>query len=586
MNGKEEKDLGKLLARRKVLLGAGAAAGAAAVAAMPATAAARSRDERKWDMETDVICVGSGAAACSAAVTAVASGAKVIVVEKLPMAGGTTGKSGGVTWIPNNRFIAAKNMQDNRADCLRYMARYSHPESYDAASPTLGLAPESFRLLEAFYDNGSKMVEWMEEIGATKFREFKVWDVNIFPPDYGDHLPENKANNVRALEPAVGAGSTTGGNSLAYQLEQWLTKRNVPFLLEHRAVGLIKDGERVVGMEVRNNDKLLRIRARKGVIFGTGGYSHNLELVRLHQPGVYGACAAVGSTGDFISIAQQAGAKMGSLGTAWRTPVILEDALNNRAIGHGVFFAPGDSMIHVNKYGKRVVNEKRNYNDRTRAHFAFDPVNAEYPNQFMFMVFDDRTLNRYAGALPLPLDKRESKWLIEGRDSRELADNIRKRLASLSAAVGNYRIVDSFAENLDATIERFNRFAEAGRDEDFDRGLHEYDRQWQKVFSPVSKKSTYPDNDKPNGTMYPIDRKGPLYAVILAPGALDTNGGPAINENGQVLAADGKPIPGLYGAGNCIASPSGPAYLGAGGTIGLAMTFGYLAGRHAAAQKA
>ncbi|WP_018989737.1 FAD-dependent oxidoreductase [Aromatoleum toluclasticum] len=586
MNGKEEKDLGKLLARRKVLLGAGAAAGAAAVAAMPASAATRSRDEQKWDMETDVICVGSGAAACSAAVTAVASGAKVVVVEKLPMAGGTTGKSGGVTWIPNNRFIAAKNMQDNRADCLRYMARYSHPECYDVNSPTLGLAPEAYRLLEAFYDNGSKMVEWMEEIGATKFREFKVWDVNIFPPDYGDHLAENKANNVRALEPAVGAGSTTGGNSLAYQLEQWLTQHKVPFLLEHRAVGLIKDGERVVGLEVRNKDKTLRIRARKGVIFGTGGYAHNLELVRLHQPGVYGACAAVGSTGDFISIAQQAGAKMGSLGTAWRTPVILEDALNNRAIGHGVFFAPGDSMIHVNKYGKRVVNEKRNYNDRTRAHFGFDPVNAEYPNQFMFMVFDDRTLNRYAGALPLPLDKRESKWLIEGRDSRELADNIRKRLTSLSAAVGNYRIVDNFAENLDATIERFNRFAEAGRDEDFDRGLHDYDRQWQKVFSPVSKKNTYADNDKPNSTMYPIDRKGSLYAVILAPGALDTNGGPAINENGQVLAANGKPIPGLYGAGNCIASPSGPAYLGAGGTIGLALTFGYLAGRHAAAQKA
>lgn len=434
------------------------------------------------------------------------------------------------------------------------------------------------------------MLEWMESIGALKFGLFKMWNANTAPPDYADHFPENKANDIRALEVAAGSfsggGGFSGGKGMIQQIETWLEKHNVPILLEHRVIGVIKEGERVVGVEVRNGDRLLRIRARKGVIFGSGGYSHNTELIRLHQPGLYGSCAATCATGDFIPIAQATGAKMGDLGTAWRTPVVLEQALENRAVPLGVYFAPGDSMIHVNKYGKRVVNEKRNYNDRTRAHFVFDPVNMEYPNMFMMMVFDERTLSRYAGALPLPIDKRESKWLIEGKTCQELAQNIKARLASLGGKIGNFKLDDTFAENLDATISRFNRFAEVGRDEDFDRGLHNYDRAWMKLFSQVNKNTAFPENDKPNTTMYPIDRSSLLYAVILAPGSLETSGGPEINAKAQVISASGKPIPGLYGAGNCIAAVTGPAYMGAGGTIGPAMTYGYIAARHALGKSA
>lgn len=76
---------------------------------------------------------------------------------------------------------------------------------------------------------------------------------------------------------------------------------------------------------------------------------------------------------------------------------------------------------------------------------------------------------------------------------------------------------------------------------------------------------------------------GPYFCAILGPATLDTCGGPVIGPDARVLRPDGTPIPGLFGAGNCIASPAGQAYWGAGGTLGPAITFGFLAGRNAAA---
>ncbi len=91
-----------------------------------------------------------------------------------------------------------------------------------------------------------------------------------------------------------------------------------------------------------------------------------------------------------------------------------------------------------------------------------------------------------------------------------------------------------------------------------------------------------PGNDKPNKGLYPLSPQGPYYAVLTVLGSIDTNGGPVINGKAQVLSAQGAPIPGLYGAGNCIAAPSGRAYWGAGGTIGPATVFGCVAGLNAA----
>jgi predicted oxidoreductase len=84
--------------------------------------------------------------------------------------------------------------------------------------------------------------------------------------------------------------------------------------------------------------------------------------------------------------------------------------------------------------------------------------------------------------------------------------------------------------------------------------------------------------------MYPIAGSGPYYATIVCAGTLDTKGGPATNTNGQVLDADGEPVPGLYAVGNCVANASGQAYWAGGGTIGPYFTFAYLASEHAVQQ--
>jgi succinate dehydrogenase/fumarate reductase flavoprotein subunit len=572
--------------RRQLLAGAGVATAALAASAVSAARPAPAAPAAKWDYETDVLCVGSGAAACSAAIAAIDNGAKAMLVEKMPLTGGTTGKSGGVCWIPNNSAMRAAGLEDKKEDCMRYMARYAHPLAYNPDSPTLGLTTRNYKLLEAFYDNGAKTIDRLAELGATKFKEFRLFNLDLDAPDYADHLPENKRSTRRTLEPAVGAGSSGGGNSLAAQLAEYLEKKGAPILTDTRVCRILVENGRVIGVEACQGEKTIRIKANRGVVFGSGGYAHNVDLVEQHQISLYGACAMPGSTGDFIEMAQEIGAKMGPLGTAWRTQVVLGEALENRAIGLGAFVLPGDSMIVVNKYGNRCVNEKRDYNDRTQAHFHYDPSKEEYTNHLQFMLFDQRSIDAFGGDFPFPKQKGEQPHLIEGNSWDEVFAGIEKQIDAWKGRTGGVVLDAGFAANAKAAIARFNGYAKAGADPEFDRGLHLYDREWHKLFSMRNLDSKQPENKYPNITMHPIADKGPFYAIVLAPGALDTSGGPLIDERAQVLGRGDKPIPGLYGAGNCIAAPTRTAYLGAGGTIGPALTFGFIAGSNAAKDNA
>lgn len=576
-----EKDtiLSRQMTRRDVLIGAGAMTVSLGAITLGSSAEA----DMRWDQETDVLVVGSGAAGSTAAITANQNGDKVLVVEKAPIAGGTAMKSAGVLWIPNNFTLKAKGIEDSKPDCLRYMARFSYPERCNPRDAYLGVTKGEYQLLEAFYDNGSEAIDSLRKNGDLRIAEWRMFALDRPATDYLAHVPENKTPTGRALGPVKEDGKMGLGAELIAQLHAALKRRGVPILTMHQAARIIvNEDSRVIGLECDADGKSVRIRARKGVIFGSGGYAHNTDLVEAHQAvTLYGACAMPWSTGDFISIAGAAGAQMGDLSTAWRSQVVLEEALEARTLASGVFFPPGDSMIQVNRHGVRVVDEKRNYNDRTEAHGYYDPANAEYPNLFLFMIYDQRSAEAFAGAYPFPKNPAAGKHVLSGDSLEALSDKISTRLEKISDRTGGFALSPAFKQNLRMTVDRFNGFAKSGEDKDFERGKYPYDREWQAVFSPMNPASKWPANDGPNVTMHPFSGQGPYHAIILAAGALDTCGGPAIDAKARVLDSQNKPIAGLYGAGNCIASPSGDAYYGAGHTLGLATVFGYIAANSA-----
>jgi hypothetical protein len=589
-NGNHANGIASRLNRRRLLAGSGAlvaSMGAVSLGALTLDSV-QAAESTTWDLETDILVVGSGAAGCAAAVTANQNGDEAMVVEKAPIAGGTAAKSAGVLWIPNNFTLKAKGIDDRKDDCVRYMARFSHPERYDGSDPNLGVTAGEYQLLEAFYDNSSPALDSLRSNGDLRVGEWRMAIMAKPATDYLDNVPENKTPTGRPVGPLKADGSMGDGAELMDQLTSSLERRGVPILTGHQATRLIMNPQgRAIGLECDVAGDTVRIHARKAVIFGTGGYAHNTDFIdRYQRSNLFGACAMPWSTGDFISIGGAAGARMGDLSTAWRSQVLLEEALQARTTAAGVFYPPGDSMVQVNRHGKRAVNEKRNYNDRTEVHRQYDSSRAEFPNLLMFMIYDQRTAEAFANNNPLPATPTGASHVLSGSTFKELAANIQARLAEHASRIGGFSLSEDFAENLEATIKRFNGFAKTGVDEDFQRGAAAYDTEWMGVFSVMQPGGKWPAPKGPNNTMYPFRNKGPYYAIILAGGALDTSGGPAIDASARVLDTRDQPIPGLYGAGNCIASPSSEAYFGAGHTLGMATTFGYIAANHAHKQVA
>jgi hypothetical protein len=494
----------------------------------------------RWDDEHDIVVVGAGGAGLPAAVNAARRGSDVVVLEKAAEAGGTMRKSAAWYWITNNAYMRADGKPDDRDAFLRYVARLARPQGYDPGGERYGLSEWEFTSLAAIYDTASVANDAYAEMGAIR----PLYSPAI--PDYHSTIPEATVPYGRTLQVDRGDGEMGKGDVLTALLLGAAERLGVPILYEQAVEGVVVDAEGAV-LGVRTAGR--SVRARQAVVFATGGFTHSQELRRNFLPApVLGGCAAPGNEGDFVHIATALGVPLRNMNYAWMTPIPLEIALQRSPYLSGIFAVPGDSMIWVDKYGNRVVNEKAIYNELAMSFLLYDPATLEYPRLVMTMVWDERTIELFApehahpATTPprLALDNYgnflyDDFHVIRGETLDELASAVGARLESLAPQTGGFRLDPSFRTNLPRSVARFNELAARGRDDDFHRG----ENPIELVFNGEAREG----NTTGNPTMYPLARSGPYYAALVCAGTLDTKGGPATNVNGQVLDVDGEPWP-------------------------------------------
>ncbi len=531
-----------------------------------------------WDHEVDVVVLGSGGAGLTAALTAAAAGASVEVFEKAPTVGGTTAVSGGIVWIPAHQ--RSPDGELTVADALRYLRAQSLGSMDDA-------------LVETFVRTGPAMLDFVEAHSSLRFEIAEGF------PDYQPELPGGQPTGGRSLSAApfnlkelgewggritsfpadwsnVGFDAETrarlhagidertsdlcvAGTALIAGLLKGLLAAGVTPHTNARAEELIADGVEITGVRITLPGQSKTVRARRGVILGTGGFEWDPGLVQAFLRGpMHGAVSPPNNTGDGLRMAMAHGADLANMGEAWWVPIVripgdtIEGEQRSRSVR---LERTRPRSIIVNSAGRRFVNEACDYNSMAGAFHYLDPRGG-YVNDRGWIVFDSVHLQRY-GFLGIAPGQPVPDWFCESAD-----------LAELGAKTG----IDT--DGLARTIQDWNRHVAGGADPDFGRGSSAYDGYWgdDSASTPAGK------------TLGPIDSP-PYYAVPVRVGAMGTKGGPRTDDDGRVLHVTGEPIPGLFAAGNTMAGATGRAYGGAGGTLGPAMVFGYRAGHAAATGK-
>jgi succinate dehydrogenase/fumarate reductase flavoprotein subunit len=511
------------IGRRDILKRALLATGAVAVGGTVDSPAAQAAEPQpaKWDDEADVVVVGYGFAGTTVAITAYDAGAKVLMLEKAPEQekGGNSRISGNIVFWPNDVEKA---------------------KAYFRA------------LLGPYTDNIS---DQMIEVWATEMHGNRAWleklgmKAAVFPLVEFPELPGSDC--VQCL--MNGEGPPGEARLFDGIIEPAMKARQIRTLYETSAVSLVKAGDEVVGAIADQKGKRIAIKANRGVVLTCGGFENNAAMVRTYinaLPHIYPSGTPY-NTGDGIRMAVEAGAELWHMNNIagpeffFKAPDIPVSRWTN---------IPGRNYIWIAKDGTRFVAEgviclvsdrhgKVNFHGEWMQQPAPTPIH---------MIFDEtfRKSGPIGKGWNLSWDYFHGNHYNWSDDnSREIENGWIKRAATVRELAA---MINVSPDALDATVSRFNTFAQNRKDEDFGREF---------------------------GSLGALQTP-PFYAIELTPSFVNTQGGPRRNERAQVIGRDGAPIPRLYSAGE-LGSIYAFLYQG-GGNVGECFAFGRIAGNNVA----
>ena len=550
-----------------------------------------------FDETFDWVVVGSGGGSMASGLLMRKVGKSVLILEKSEFAGGTTAKSGGVIWMPNNPFM------DPGEDSLEKAIAYLDAVVGDDED-TPGTSPEKRR---AYVIEGSRMIEFLVREGVALER------CSVFWPDYYDELPGGcKSSRTVSAKPfdkkelgewaprlrqgflevpvrledglklpfakfrweykllfakvaarialgkLMGKHWVTAGAALQGRMLQAALKAGIDIRLESPVGELIVEDGKVLGVVATRDGSPWRVGARLGVLVNAGGFAKNQEMRDRYMPGTRAEWSMVpdGDTGDLHRIMERHGGVLAQMdemvgfqmtcAPGWETDYVAPNAQAVTAKPHAIL---------VDRTGVRYLNEGGSYEEYCERMLKRDAISPSVPS---WAILDQQYMDRYPLADGGLGKKIPAKWVEAGYIRQ--ADTIE----GLAGLIG----VDP--ATLRATVDRWNGHVDKGADEDFHRGERRYD-QW---LGDITREGRHM-------TLGRIDR-APFYAVEVVPGDVSTYGGVVTDEHSRVLRADGQAIEGLYATGVSTASPMGRVYPGAGASVGPSMTFGWIAARHAA----
>lgn len=556
--------------------------------------------------QCDVLVVGSGGAGLTAAVTAAHLGLETIVAEKQPVLGGTTTTIAGGMWLPCSRLAAERGIEDSREQVLLYL-RAVAGERLDEER------------VQAYLENAPRVVDFLLEKTAVRF---------YFPvrgPDYHSELPggtevgrsfypepfdgrlladyfyklhpqlrELSFLGVMPMHPLEGlhflrAGRSpssawyvskrlarrgwdqlvygrgthlTNGAALIARLVKSAVDKGIPIWTSSPVHSMLSEDGRVTGAIIRTSSGEASVRARRGVVLACGGFSHDPSLRQAFFPeplkvGSYWPATTSAAAGDGLRLGQSVGAAVYSDLSdvaAW-TPVSLVPQRDGsvRTFPH-IWGRANPGVIAVTRDGRRFVNEANSYHEFGQAMIAAAKAGGEV---CAFLVCDAAALRRYGFGIVRPFPVPYGRHLRSGYLMRG------NTIAELAHTVG----IDAGA--LAATVDAFNRHAREGQDPEFGKGTTPYNRHLGDA------------EHKPNPCVAPLERP-PFFAIKLHVGDIGTYAGLATDAQARVLDDYHRPIPGLYSAGNDMATIFGGSYPGGGTMLGPCLTFGFIAARNLA----